>query len=437
MPGFISEADDLVLNGRAITGANAVNHAAVHGSTVEVLPNDAMGFFVCPGQVAGTPVFQLLICQEGERGYRLITGLNFHFVKVDGTLVDSCRGAGLESTELKAQCLQAFRQILGVLQPLRAAAPAGFADDDASLQVNAGGNYHRLAGDSLTGHGSHGTDPVIFYFNGLDFPLTHQQMRLGHQGTAHAVLICLLVCLRTQGVDSRPFAGVQHTALQESVVNSQCHFAAKRIQLPHQMSLGTAADDRVAGHQRYAVHVKGNEHRINAHASSGQCRLTACVTAADHHQVCHGIRLLIAGLLAHVGCYIQCGSICGNNNVPVTDAVYLCVYAVGLAKLLHLANGCTGDKDNLRINQLQHPWVNAKGTQPVVRKLQHIHIFNVFSVSVTHRMTPYIVAGEEKAAFAVSQHKIQGILVNTALPLYCLRPNTFDGDAAEGQHIAG
>ena len=73
----------------------------------------------------------------------------------------------------------------------------------------------------------------------------------------------------------------------------------------------------------------------------------------------------------------------------------------------------------------------------MVRKLQHIHIGNVFPVSVTHRMTPYIVAGEEKAAFAVSQHKIQGILVNAAQTFYFFRPNTFDGDAAEGQHIAG
>ena len=57
-------------------------------------------------------------------------------------------------------------------------------------------------------------------------------------------------------MNRRALPRVQHPALQERVINRQAHFPAKGIQFANQMPLGRAADHRVTGHQRYAVHIQ-------------------------------------------------------------------------------------------------------------------------------------------------------------------------------------
>ena len=167
-----------------------------------------------------------------------------------------------------------------------------FSDDDAPLQVYAGGRHHGAAGNPRARGGSHSGHSVVFCLNGSRLALPYRQVSAGHQRLPHPVLVCLLVRLRPQGMDRGPLSHIQHPALQERIVNRQAHLAAQRVQFPHQVSLSGASDHRVAGHQRYAVHVQRQQQCIDTHPGGGQGRFTSRVPRADNNQVSHFIPLL-------------------------------------------------------------------------------------------------------------------------------------------------
>ncbi len=68
------------------------------------------------------------------------------------------------------------------------------------------------------------------------------------QRVLHPDVVALAVGLHPQAVYGRAFAAVEHPALQVGRIRSNAHQPAQCIDLPDKMSLGRAADGRVAGH---------------------------------------------------------------------------------------------------------------------------------------------------------------------------------------------
>ena len=68
------------------------------------------------------------------------------------------------------------------------------------------------------------------------------------QRVLHPDVVALAVCLHAQTVYGGALAAVEHPALQVGGVCGQTHQPAERIDLPHKMPLGRAADGRVARH---------------------------------------------------------------------------------------------------------------------------------------------------------------------------------------------
>ena len=83
----------------------------------------------------------------------------------------------------------------------------------------------------------------------------------------------------------RALAEVQHTVLNAGLVRGLGHFAAQRVQLPHQMTLSRAADGRVAGHISHRVQTDGQAHGLHAHPRRRQRRLDSGVSRAYHRHV--------------------------------------------------------------------------------------------------------------------------------------------------------
>ena len=59
------------------------------------------------------------------------------------------------------------------------------------------------------------------------------------------------------------------------MINAAPHLAAERIDLPDQVSLRTAADAGIAGHQGNTVHADSEHDRFTAQPGSGQRGLAA------------------------------------------------------------------------------------------------------------------------------------------------------------------
>src|SRR5689334_8527788 len=63
----------------------------------------------------------------------------------------------------------------------------------------------------------------------------------------------MLICLGPRRPDRRTTAAIQQLELNAGRINRSRHDAAERIDLPHQMPLGSSPDGRIAGHMAYRV----------------------------------------------------------------------------------------------------------------------------------------------------------------------------------------
>ena len=110
MPGLVREAGDLCLNGGTVPGPNALNDAAVHGGTVQILPDDPVGLLVGVGEPADGPVHRRGLRFKGEGHGLGVPVLPLHFGKIHAAGVDPGRGAGFEPPEGEAHVHQTVRQ---------------------------------------------------------------------------------------------------------------------------------------------------------------------------------------------------------------------------------------------------------------------------------------------------------------------------------------
>src|SRR5205814_1994455 len=99
MCSFVGKFDDLIFYGRAITWADGLNLAGVHGRAVHVLANDAMGLRRGPGDVAGhlRIVMRNPLGAKTERSGIRIAGLNLKLRPINGAAIETRRGPGLQA----------------------------------------------------------------------------------------------------------------------------------------------------------------------------------------------------------------------------------------------------------------------------------------------------------------------------------------------------
>ena len=96
-------------------------------------------------------------------------------------------------------------------------------------------------------------------------------MFLTFQRVLHPLLILPAVGLRPETPDGRAFPQIQQAVLDAAFVGSLGHFAAQRVQLPHQMALPRAADGGVAGHIAHGVQIdcKDNSFQSQTRGDAG------------------------------------------------------------------------------------------------------------------------------------------------------------------------
>ena len=105
------------------------------------------------------------------------------------------------------------------------------------------------------------------------------------QHLAHRLGVEVFVALGAQRLYGGSLAAVEQANLDQGAVGVLTHFAAKGIDLPHQMSLGRTANRGIAGHERDAFAIAGHDESPAAHTRRRQRRLTAGMTGAHDNYV--------------------------------------------------------------------------------------------------------------------------------------------------------
>ena len=99
----IGEADDLVLDRRAVPGARRLDLSRIHRGPVQVGPDDVVNGRIGVRDVAIELVLGDPIGEERERHRVGIAGLRLQPLEIDGASVEPRRRAGLEPPELEAE----------------------------------------------------------------------------------------------------------------------------------------------------------------------------------------------------------------------------------------------------------------------------------------------------------------------------------------------
>ena len=100
--------------------------------------------------------------------------------------------------------------------------------------------------------------------------------------SSHAVGVGVLVALSPEGLDRRPFLGVQGPELDAGVVTVPGHLAPECVELADDVRFGDSADRGVAGHPGNGQAIHGDECRRGAHSCGCQGGFTASVSGANN-----------------------------------------------------------------------------------------------------------------------------------------------------------
>ena len=114
-----------------------------------------------------------------------------------------------------------------------------------------------------------------------DFRLIEREVLGGFQPPLHVPAVGAAVDLGAQGMNRRPLAAVEHAGLQHIGVGRHPHLAAERVDLPHQVPLGGAADAGIAGHIAHRVEIDGEHGGFAPQPRGGERRLDAGVSRPD------------------------------------------------------------------------------------------------------------------------------------------------------------
>ena len=101
----------------------------------------------------------------------------------------------------------------------------------------------------------------------------------------HPEAVQFLVHLRARRPHRRTARGIQQAELYAGRIGQLAHHAAQSVDLAHQVTLGDAADGRVAAHLRHQVQVHGDHGGAQANPRAGARRFTAGVAGADDNDV--------------------------------------------------------------------------------------------------------------------------------------------------------
>ena len=128
-------------------------------------------------------------------------------------------------------------------------------------------------------------DAVRLDDDGLDHFLAEGQPFLLLDGQLGQELVGLLVALGAGAVHGRAFAPVEQPELDGRGVGDDPHRAAQGVDLADNLTLGDAADRRIAAHLPDRVAVHRQKRRAQAHPRGRQGRLDAGMPSPDHDNV--------------------------------------------------------------------------------------------------------------------------------------------------------
>ena len=111
------------------------------------------------------------------------------------------------------------------------------------------------------------------------------QLRCCFEHPAHLGTIQAAVGLRPGRLHRRPTRPVKQAKLYAGTIDHPSHYPAESVHLAYHMSLGDAADRRIARHLADQIEIEGHKSRARTEARGRRRRLTSGVARTDHDHI--------------------------------------------------------------------------------------------------------------------------------------------------------
>ena len=138
MAVFIRKTDDLVFDGRAVTGSDAMNFPRILGGTHNIFPDDFMGLFVGIRKPAVPLISVFPFTHKGKGMILRIAFFQFHFVHMKAPPVYTGWRPRFETENFQPVFFQIGGQPHRRTHAVWTAGIHGIADDDHAVQIRAG-----------------------------------------------------------------------------------------------------------------------------------------------------------------------------------------------------------------------------------------------------------------------------------------------------------
>ena len=288
---FVGEADDLVLERRAVARPDPADLAVEQRRAIEVRSHEIAHAIVRVEQIAVDLRTLDRAREKRKRHGRRVAAFDDepairHVAgEIDAVAIEPRRGSGLQAAPRESKRLQRVSQITRG----RFAGAAGLmllrSDVDEAVQERPGRDHERLAAVCVAVLERQPGDACVLDENPAGPANQPLDVRLGFERGLHPLAVDFLVRLCPRRPHGGAAAAIEQLELNPGRVDRAAHEAAERIDLADQVTLRGPADGRVARHVRDGVLRQRAEPHVRAQARRGVRRLAPRVPRTDDDHV--------------------------------------------------------------------------------------------------------------------------------------------------------
>ena len=222
---------------------------------------------------------------ERKRDDFVLALLHRQTLEVDRAAVDARRRAGLEALKPQSQTAQRLGERLRRRHTVRAGLARILADNDAAAEEGARGDDNRLDRVAHADSGHDRRNRAVLLLDGNDLVLHEEQVFLPLERVLHIRSVFNSVGLRAQRMHGGTLSAVEHTVLNAGRIGRPRHLSTQCIDLSNEVSLGGAADGRIARHIAHSVQIDGKTRGFRTQTGTCERGLDARVTGSDHRYI--------------------------------------------------------------------------------------------------------------------------------------------------------
>ncbi len=289
VPVFVCKTVHLVFDTGTVASTDAFDLACEHRGTIKARTDDVVGFLIGIGDVAIDLRQHRFIVVERKATRWVVALLNLAGLPVDGTSIQTRRGAGFETPHIQIEREQLFSKPNGGTISSTSSLEVLESNVAQAAQEGAGGQHdfaRAIGGAQVVDDAANRRTWIAFIEQqALDGSLLDIQALDIKQEFLCFFAIDLHVALLAQRTYRGSLAHVEAFVVDGGSIRQSPHDPTESINLTYEVTFGHAADRWITAHVSDRIDVHGQQKRPAAEHRSGVSCLRSCMSTTNNNQI--------------------------------------------------------------------------------------------------------------------------------------------------------